>query len=99
MRELFCFLENERKVSIIESLYHNWKEVGQLLGFSDSDINTLMETYNGNAKKCCIEVFYKWLNESSTDTRPRTWNTLLNELRSRECFHEVVSAIEGVYVY
>ena len=84
----------------IDEMAKQWTKIGTLLGFSDAVFDTLLSDpiCNGDAAKCCRKLLSRWLNGYNTDSRPKTWQTLLEVLRDAR-LGELADELEDILTH
>ena len=70
--------------SVIECVLHKWKDIGILLGFNYSALESIEKEKNQVAKECLFKIFDEWTKFSMQQTNDQyspTWNGLVNLLQ------------------
>lgn len=70
--------------SVVERVLHKWKDIGILLGFNYSVLESIEKEKNQVAKECLFKIFDEWTKFSMQQTNDQyspTWNGLVNLLQ------------------
>ena len=78
----------------VEEMAGEWKTVGILLQFTEANIKTIA-SFSSDQKACCLELLSQWLQGSSDDPRPKSWNTLLEVLKDAHLI-QLSSKLENI---
>ena len=76
---------------VIPKIKSDWENVAFLLGHDIANVKGIKEQFN-DIGKCCREVLIYWLNTSHGPS-PKTWSTLLTNLRRLE---ELTATVENI---
>ena len=71
-----------------------WRDVGELIGLTHPELNTISDKYRGDPKECCRAVLGQWLDNPPPDY-PTTWQGLL-ELLEDSPLGQVVTELRNV---
>ena len=78
---------------VIPKIKANWEDVAFILGYDSTRVDSITTQFHNDAKKCCRSIFIDWLNTSHGPS-PKTWSTLLTNLRRLEDLIATVESIE-----
>ena len=67
---------------VVRLIMTSWEEVAYSLHYEIPQVEAIKSKGNENPEKCCKQLFVDWLS-TSNGIGPKTWNTLLNNLRTR----------------
>ena len=101
--QMICFKYPDKqgkkqRVHIVEKIAPQWKEVGILLNFSISIIDSIATSCHHKPVECSTELLTKWLqgyNTDSKDSSPKTWETLLEVMRDAH-LGELANELESI---
>ena len=79
-------------VIVIPKIQAEWEDVAFMLSFEIPEVNNIREKYK-DPRKCCRELFIQWL-QASCGIGPKTWATLLENLKKITLFAAVTEEIE-----
>ena len=69
---------------VIPKILDHWKDVAYYsLCYDVSLVAEIEERCAGDPKQCCSDLFKDWLN-TKNGTSPKTWDTLLKQLKEVE---------------
>ena len=69
---------------VIPKILDHWKDVAcYSLCYDVSLVEEIEERCAGDPKQCCIDLFKDWLS-TKNGASPKTWETLLNQLKEVE---------------
>ena len=78
---------------VISKVKEEWEDIAFALRFKRPIVKEIQQKYPENPRKCCREVFLKWLDKDH-GVGPRTWMTLLSKIGEIEELLEAKEKIE-----
>lgn len=72
-----------QKYSVILSIRQKWREIGELLDMTPTEIKQISVDHRDNLESCCFDVLTAWLEKGSPHY-PLTWGGLLEILEDAE---------------
>ena len=64
---------------LMHKIENKWRDIGQVLGNSISQLDDMSSEHQGNSRECCRAVLDQWLTNPPPDY-PATWNGLIELL-------------------
>jgi len=77
---------------VIPKIKVYWDDVAYLFGYDSTDVDGIKMQFR-DIGKCCRELLINWLN-TSHGPHPKTWSTLLTNLRRLDELTATVESIE-----
>ena len=71
---------------LMDKIENKWRDIGQVLGNSIPQLDSLSKKHQENSKECCRAVLGRWLDNPPSDY-PATWNGLIELLEDCELRH------------
>ena len=78
----------KQKFYLMDKIESKWRDIGQLLGLSISQLDDLSTKYQDKPTECCRAVLGWWLDKPPPDY-PATWNGLIELLEDCQLSHVV----------
>ena len=78
---------------VIPKIKAYWEDIAYILGYEYTEVNGIEVQQSHDVNKCCRELLINWLN-TSHGPYPKTWTTLLVNLRRLENLTATVEQIE-----
>ena len=79
--------------NVVPQIMTHWKDVAHhLLHYNVSKIKAIEESCASDLKRCCLELFKDWLT-TENGVGPKTWETLLTQLKEVE---ELTDKVEEI---
>ena len=79
---------------LMDHISHKWRDIGELLDISHSELKSISEKYRGDSKECCREVLGRWLDNPPVDY-PTTWHGIIELLEDSQ-LGQVVSQLKSI---
>jgi hypothetical protein len=79
---------------LMEKITHEWRTLGEHLGFDYSKLESIAAHHRGNPKECCRAVLGQWLDNPPPDY-PTTWQGLLELLEDSQ-LGQVVTQLSNI---
>ena len=78
----------------MDHISHKWRDIGELLDISHSELESVTVKNHGDPKNCCRDILAKWL-DNPPDEYPMTWQGLF-ELLEDSRLGQVVSQLRNI---
>ena len=85
----------EQRLHIIDEICSKWDNLGSMLKFTQSNIESIMKTSQGDVEKCCKTMLTQWL-EGRVEGRI-TWKALIEALKDVR-LRELAGKLEQILI-
>ena len=91
----------KKELRLLQDLSADWKNIGEILGFSPSEIEAIQNAGAGKTPDQCIrDVFSKWIQNADNKRYRSNWrgvHELLKDSRYGATANDLKAAIEAPY--
>lgn len=71
----------DERLFVMDDMAPRWRNVGLMLNFSPADLDNIETSQQKDPVKCCEKLMSQWLGGFVSDSRPKTWSTLIEALK------------------
>ena len=77
---------------VVPKVSAEWEYIAYALQYDITTVDQISVKHQENPTKCCKELFKNWLT-TDNGAKPKTWQTLLDELKEIEEFSGITKEI------
>lgn len=79
---------------LMDHVSHKWRDIGELLDLSHSELESISVKCRGDPKECCRAVFGQWLDNPPSEY-PTNWQGLIDLLEDSQ-LEKVASKLKSI---